>query len=121
MTMPDMKVETAMTTLPNIHPGEVLREEFLVPLGITAYRLSKDISVPQTRISEILAERRSITADTALRLGHYFNTSSKFWMNLQTAFDLEDAETEKAEEIRSLPVCSYSADVISVSGTSSPP
>ena len=95
-----------MNRLPNIHPGEILREEFLLPLGITAYRLSKDIGVPQTRISEILAERRSITADTAARFGRYFNTSPKFWLNLQAAFDLEEIERGKAEEIGAIPVFS---------------
>ena len=93
-----------MTSLPNIHPGEILREEFLLPLGITAYRLSKDIGVPQTRISEILAERRSVTADTASRLGRYFDMSPKFWLNLQSAFDLEEIEREKAEEMSAIPV-----------------
>ena len=106
-----------MDRLPNIHPGEILREEFLLPLGITAYRLSKDIAVPQTRISEILAERRSVTADTAARLGRYFNTSSKFWLNLQAAFDLEEIEREKAEEIRAIPVYpDHSASVTASAG-----
>jgi antitoxin HigA-1 len=81
-----------MERLPNIHPGDVLREEFLEPLGMTAYRLSKEIGVPQTRISEILHGRRSITADTALRLAKHFQTTPHFWMNLQTAYDLEEAE-----------------------------
>jgi antitoxin HigA-1 len=82
-----------MTTnhLPIIHPGEILRLEFLEPLEITTHRLSKDIGVPQTRISEILAEKRSITADTALRLARYFNNSPQFWLNLQTQHDLRQA------------------------------
>jgi antitoxin HigA-1 len=82
-----------MTTnrLPIIHPGEILRLEFLEPLEITSYRLSKDIGVPQTRISEILAEKRSITADTALRLARYFSNSPQFWLNLQTQHDLRQA------------------------------
>jgi antitoxin HigA-1 len=82
-----------MTTnhLPIIHPGEILRLEFLEPLEITPYRLSKDIGVPQTRISEILAEKRSITADTALRLARYFSNSPQFWLNLQTQHDLRHA------------------------------
>ena len=71
-----------------IHPGEILRLEFLEPLAITPYRLSKDISVAQTRISEILSEKRSITADTALRLSRYFGNSAQFWLNLQTQYDL---------------------------------
>jgi len=68
-----------MNELRNIHPGEVLMEEFLIPLEISAYRLSKDIGIPQTRISEILKGRRRITADTALRLSQYFGNSAKFW------------------------------------------
>jgi addiction module HigA family antidote len=72
-----------------VHPGEVLREEFLKPLGISQYRLARDISVPPRRINEIVHEKRSITADTALRLARYFGTSERFWLNLQTRYDLE--------------------------------
>ncbi|MFW5870909.1 MAG: HigA family addiction module antitoxin [Verrucomicrobiota bacterium] len=72
-----------------IHPGEVLSEEFIGPMGISQYRLAKDISVPARRINEIVHGKRSITADTALRLGRYFGTSAQFWMNLQDHFDLE--------------------------------
>ena len=72
-----------------IHPGEVLLEEFLNPMGISQYRLAKDTSVPARRINEIVHGTRSITADTALRLGRFFGTSAQFWMNLQTHFDLE--------------------------------
>ncbi len=79
-----------MTQLKNIHPGEVLSEEFLKPLSISAYRLSKDIGIPQTRISAILKGRRRITADTALRLSKYFGNSAKFWLGLQDDFDLEE-------------------------------
>jgi len=75
--------------LPPIHPGEILLEEFLVPLGISQYRLAKDISVSARRINEIVHGQRSITADTALRLARYFGTSERFWMNLQVRFDLE--------------------------------
>ncbi len=75
-----------------IHPGEVLLEEFLNPLGISQYRLAKDTSVPARRINEIVHGTRSITADTALRLGRYFGTSAQFWLNLQTHFDLEVQE-----------------------------
>lgn len=85
--------------LPNIHPGEGLQEDFLEPLGISAYRLSKDIGVPQTRISEILRGRRSISPDTAARLGRYFRTSPQLWLNLQMAYDLEELEREKAPDI----------------------
>jgi antitoxin HigA-1 len=83
--------------LPNIHPGEILRLEFLEPLDITSYRLSKDIGVAQTRISEILSEKRSITADTALRLSKYFGNSAQFWLNLQTQYDLRQAQQQNAE------------------------
>ncbi len=75
--------------IPPIHPGEVLLEEFLKPLGISQYRLAKDISVPPRRINEIVHGKRAITADTALRLSQYFGTSERFWMNLQTRYDLE--------------------------------
>jgi addiction module HigA family antidote len=83
--------------LPNIHPGEILLLEFLEPLDITPYRLSKDIGVAQTRISEILAEKRSITADTAIRLSRYFGNSAQFWLNLQTQYDLRQAQDKNAE------------------------
>lgn len=76
----------------NIHPGEVLQEEFLIPMDISAYRLSKDIDIPQTRISEILKGRRRLTADTCLRLSKYFGNSAQFWMSLQAEFDLEEAK-----------------------------
>jgi len=79
-----------MARLKNIHPGEILLEEFLKPLEISAYRLSKDINIPQTRISEIIKGRRRMTADTALRLSKYFGNSPKFWLGLQDDFDLEE-------------------------------
>jgi len=72
-----------------IHPGEILMEEFLKPLGISQYRLAKDISVPARRINEIVQRKRSISADTALRLSRYFNLSERFWLNLQARYDLE--------------------------------
>jgi addiction module HigA family antidote len=75
--------------LPPIHPGEILLEEFLGPLGITQYRLAKDIGVPPRRINEIIQGKRSISADTALRLSRYFNLSERFWLNLQARYDLE--------------------------------
>jgi addiction module HigA family antidote len=78
-------------TIANVHPGEVLLEEFLKPMKISAYRLSKDIGIPQTRTSAILKGLRSITADTALRLSIYFGNSAKFWMGLQDDYDLEEA------------------------------
>ena len=78
-----------MKKMKPIHPGEVLLEEFLSPMGISQYRLAKDISVPARRINEIVHGKRSITADTALRLGRYFGTTAQFWMNLQDHFALE--------------------------------
>ena len=86
-----------MKKLPNIHPGEVLLEEFLRPLEITAYRLAKDIDIPQTRVSQIIKGQRRITADTALRLSSYFGNSAKFWLGLQIDYDLEE-EKRKSEE-----------------------
>lgn len=83
--------------LPNIHPGEILQLEFLEPMNISAYRLSKDVGVTQTRISEILSGKRSITADTALRLSRYFGNSAQFWLNLQAQYDLRQAMEENAQ------------------------
>ena len=80
--------------LPPIHPGEILRDEFLEPMGISQYRLAKDISVPPRRINEIVHGKRSITADTALRLGRFFNMAPQFWLNLQTRYDLEVTEDQ---------------------------
>lgn len=79
----------AAKKLTPIHPGEVLMEEFLDPLGLSQYRLARDISVPPRRINEIVHRKRSITADTALRLARYFSTSERFWLNLQSRYDLE--------------------------------
>ena len=75
--------------LPPVHPGEVLLEEFIKPLGISQYRLAKDISVPARRINEIVHGQRAVSADTALRLARYFSTSDRFWMNLQASYDLD--------------------------------
>jgi addiction module HigA family antidote len=91
-----------MEKLLNIHPGEVLLEEFLKPLRITAYRLSKDIGIPQTRTSEIIKGHRSITADTALRLSCYFGNSAKFWLGLQNDFDLEAEKKSKLTELKKI-------------------
>lgn len=93
-----------MDKLPNIHPGEVLLEEFLQPLGISQYRLAKDLNIPQTRVSQIIKGRRRITADTALRLSKYFGTSAKFWLGLQDDYDLEESGNELAEELAGIPV-----------------
>jgi antitoxin HigA-1 len=91
-----------MKRLRNIHPGEVLSEEFLIPLEITAYRLSKEISIPQTRISEIIKGNRRITADTALRLSRFFGNSAKFWLGLQDDFDIEDESRQKEKELKTI-------------------
>lgn len=91
-----------MKRLKNIHPGEVLMEEFLVPLEISAYKLSKDIGIPQTRISEILKGNRRITADTALRLSFYFGNSPKFWLGLQDDFDIEEESIAKKKIFKSI-------------------
>jgi addiction module HigA family antidote len=82
----------------NIHPGEILSEEFLLPLKISAYRLSKDISIPQNRISQIIKGNRRITADTALRLSKYFGNTAKFWLGLQDDFDIEEEMVQKERE-----------------------
>ncbi len=86
-----------MDRLANIHPGEILLEEFLRPLEITAYRLSKDTEIPQTRISQIIKGKRRITADTALRFSSYFGTTAKFWLGLQDDYDIEEEKKDKQE------------------------
>ena len=98
-----------MAKLKNIHPGEVLSEEFLMPFGISAYKLAKDIGIPQTRVSEILKGNRRITADTALRLSKYFGTSAKFWLGLQDDFDLEEEAAAKSNLINSIPTIRHNA------------
>ncbi len=89
-----------MERLDNIHPGEVLLEEFMRPLEVTAYRLSKDLEIPQTRISEILKGRRRISANTALRLSRYFGNSAKFWLGLQDDYDLEEELNKRKPEFQ---------------------
>src|ERR1700749_3117366 len=91
-----------MKKLKNIHPGEVLQEEFLTPLEISAYKLSKDIGIPQTRISEILKGNRRVTADTALRLSKYFGNSAKFWLGLQDDFDIEEENNLLKNKLNSI-------------------
>ena len=95
-----------MTKLKNIHPGEILYEEFLIANDITAYKLSKDIGIPQTRISEIIKGNRRITANTALRLSKYFGNSAKFWLGLQDDFDIEEEIANKAIILDSIKVLS---------------
>lgn len=91
-----------MSKLKNIHPGEVLKEEFLDPMEISAYRLSKQTFIPQTRISEIIKGNRRITADTALRLAKYFGTSAKFWLGLQDDYDIEEEKELKQKELNNI-------------------
>ena len=86
-----------MDRLANIHPGEILLEEFLRPLEITAYRLSKDTEIPQTRISQIIKGKRRITADTALRFSSYFGTTAKLWLGLQDDYDIEEERKDKQD------------------------
>ena len=91
-----------MKRLKNIHPGDILQEEFLLPLNITAYRLAKDTGIPQTRISEIVKGNRRITAGTALRFSKYFGTTAKFWLGLQDDFDLEEEKLSKEKELNNI-------------------
>ena len=91
-----------MQKLANIHPGEVLLYEFLQPLEITAYRLSKDLSIPQTRVSQIIKGNRRITADTALRLSIYFENSAKFWLGLQDDYDIEEEKENKEADLKEI-------------------
>jgi addiction module HigA family antidote len=90
---------TTSGILPPIHPGEILREEFLVPLAITANALALALKVPASRINDIVLERRAITPDTALRLARYFGTTADFWLNLQTAYDLRLAKQQRLPAI----------------------
>lgn len=102
--------ESQITTdekLPNIHPGEVLKEEFLVPMDISAYRLAKEINIPQTRISEIIHGNRSITADTAIRFSRFFGTTAEFWLYLQNLYDLEEEENNHKSEFETIKMCDY--------------
>jgi len=94
-----IKNYNTMKRMKNIHPGEVLREEFLKPMSITAYKLARDIHIPQTRVAAILKGDRRITADTALRLSTYFGNSPKFWLGLQDDYDVEQEKRLKAKEL----------------------
>jgi addiction module HigA family antidote len=91
-----------MEKLKNIHPGEILLEEFLIPMQISAYRLAKETFLPQTRISEIIKGKRRITADTAIRFSKFFNTSPKFWLGLQDDYDLEEERNQKNQEFNNI-------------------
>jgi antitoxin HigA-1 len=88
--------------LPNVHPGEVLLEEFLKPMGISAYKLAKETALSQTRISEIIRMKRSVTAETALRLSKYFGNSAEFWLGLQNDYDLEESRIVLRKELESI-------------------
>jgi addiction module HigA family antidote len=96
-----------MTSLALIHPGEILQEEFLIPLGISQYRLAKDICVPPRRINEIVHGKRSISADSAIRLGKYFRTSSEFWLNLQSYYDLRIQNQKLASKLEEVKTFAY--------------
>ena len=89
-----------VNSLNNIHPGEILLEEFLKPMDVSAYRLAKETFIPQTRVSAILKGKRRITADTALRLSKFFGTSAKFWLGLQADYDLEEEVKSNNEELQ---------------------
>ena len=91
-----------MERIKNIHPGEVLLQEFLIPLELSAYRLSKEISIPQTRVSEIIKGNRRVTADTALRLSKFFGNSARFWLGLQDDFDLEEEQLKKEKDFNAI-------------------
>lgn len=97
-----------MKKLKNIHPGEVLDEEFMKPLGITAYRISKATDIPQTRLSEIIRGKRRLSADTALRLGKYFGNSAEFWLGLQSDYDLEEERRGIRSELNRIQTYSHS-------------
>jgi addiction module HigA family antidote len=88
-----------MKRLPNIHPGEILSEEFLQPLNITAYRLAKETNMPATRISDIVKGKRRITADTALRISKFFGNSPEFWLGIQNDYDLEEEKRKISREL----------------------
>lgn len=104
--MSELKI-TINERLPNIHPGEVLKEEFLGPMNISAYRLAKETNIPQTRISEIIHEKRSVTADTAIRFSKFFGTTPEFWLNLQNSYDLEEEELNHKDEFKMIKQYTY--------------
>ena len=91
-----------MNRIPDIHPGEILSEDFLKPMGLSAYRLSKGANIDQTRISEIIRGKRSVTADTALRLARFFGNSPEFWLNLQAHYDLEQKKREMEKDLKKI-------------------
>jgi len=99
---------TTEERLPNVHPGEVLQKDFLEPMGITAYKLSKETGIPQTRISEIVKMKRRVTADTALRLSKFFGNSAQFWLGLQDDYDLEEEEEKIGTVLEGIKPYNYS-------------
>jgi addiction module HigA family antidote len=101
---------TTMTKMQNIHPGEILLEEFLKPMGLTAYRLSKETGVPQTRIGEIIRGKRNISVATALRLARFFGNSPEFWINLQNHFEIEEKRKLIDKELKNIKPFSASAE-----------
>ncbi len=103
------KLPNNLSRLSGIHPGTVLQEEFLLPLCISAYRLAKDIGIPQTRVSQVIKGKRRVTADTALRLSKYFGNSAKFWLGLQNDFDLEEELVGKGMELAGIPLATNKA------------
>ncbi len=96
---PDLDDLVTGEVMEPVHPGAILREEFLDPLGVSAYRLAKSLGVPKNRVTAIVNGDRAITSDTALRLARFFNTSAEFWINLQTSYDLEVARRDRGAEI----------------------
>ena len=92
-----------MDKIPNVTPGEILKEEFLEPMGITAYQLARDTRMPATRISQILKGNRRITADTALRLSAFFGNSAEFWMGIQSEYELRDEQERLKEDLKKIP------------------
>lgn len=92
-----------MEKIPNVTPGEILKEEFLDPMGISAYRLAQDTLMPATRVSQIIKGNRRITADTALRLSAYFGNSAEFWMGIQDEYDLRDEQERLKEDLKKIP------------------
>ena len=91
-----------MRHLKNIHPGEVLQEEFLGPMGISAYRLAKETGLSQTRLGQIIRGQRNITAETAIKIGRFLDTGPEFWMNLQALYDIEEAEKRHGREVKAI-------------------
>ena len=103
-----MSANQRTSRLANVHPGEVLREEFLKPMGLSQYRLARKLGIPESRVSEIVNGERGITADTALRLARFFDTGYDLWLNLQHRFDVEEAQKAKGREIQRIAPCALS-------------